>query len=505
MWMARLGRLPKSAMTGDDRDTLGVLQWEFETALAWHRFYWLDSPLSAEGSALSIGVSRLGDLPLRSVADRETYIAMLEKFPDFVDTISGKINGQIARGIFSHHETLAAVIGQMGRMLASPATSYIPAPHRLSLVDQNEASRFTARANRVLEASIVPSLRRLSTVLSEQCLPRAQQTVGLWRNPDGADYYRFLLRFNVTLDIDPEEAHRGALAAVAEADRDLAMLRKEMGVQASARAFHHNLQSDPRWRWKSEEEVKTHLTQALALWGPHLSGFFSHPPQTPYGVAPQPAEYNNVLVNGRYQSPTNNDPRGTYLFNGGDLDTTCWVWGTPFIYHELIPGHHLQLDRVFSSKTLSPLRKSLRLGGSVEGWAEYGRRLALEAGLYDADPMLRYSNRLMDRRMAMMAVADTGMHVKGWSLDRATEYFSANVITKPALQRRAMLAIATEYPGFLLNYWAGGEAYARMRQRIENRTSGTFDRCRFHDVILDGGVLPFPVLEARLDRHFPEG
>lgn len=501
-WIARLKALRDTPLEGDDRDTLEALMWELNTGLEWRRFYWLDSPLSADGSALSVATDRLALAPLRSAAALDGYLAMLEAFPAYVAQIVEKVQGQLTRNIVLHRETIIAVAKQLDRLLASPAGTFVPAPSRLSGISAEAAERFKARATRLVDERIVPALHRLSALLNETYLPRAGEEVGLWRYADGGDYYRFLIGSTTTRDLEPDETHKNALEEVAKADRDLTALRRTMGFQGSAEAFHAQLETGARWKAASTQEVTERFQAALARFKPQYSRFFLEPPATPYDVKPQPPEYNDVMVNGRYQWPTQADPRGAYLFNGGDLDNTSWFWATPLIYHELVPGHHLQLDRVYSSRTLSPFRKSLVFSGPIEGWAEYARRLAVEAGLYENDPMTRYADRLMDRRMAMMAVADTGMHAKRWSLDSAVQYFSTNAITKPSLQRRAMLGIATEYPGFLLSYWAGSDEYARLRRVTESATGSAFDVRRFHEVILSAGVLPFPVLEARLRRHF---
>jgi len=501
-WAARLAKLRDAPLTGESRDTLEAALWDLDAGLEWRRDYWFQSPLSADDSALSSVTERLSTAPLDTAAARDVYLATLEALPPYIDQIGDKVRGQRARKITQHRETVAAATRQTEAMLVAPDKTFIPAAERLKGVAPADAARFQARAGAIVTEKVAPALKRLATYLRDDYLPQGDDAVGLWRFPGGEQHYRFLMRFNVTRELDPKEAHRGALAAVAAAEADLAELRRKMGITDSAEAFHAKLLTDPRWKSATPQEVSARFQRPLDRMKPHLSRFFEAPPSTPYGAEPQPAEYNDVLVNGRYQWPTVTDPRGAYLFNAGDLATTSWFWATPLAYHELVPGHHLQLDRIYTSQTLAPYRKSLALSGTVEGWAEYARRLPIEAGVYDDDPMGRYADRLMDRRMAMMAVADTGMHVHGWSLDKAVEYFSTNAITKPAQQRRAMLGIAAEYPAFLLSYWAGGEEYARLRRVCRDLTGPGFDVRRFHETILSGGVLPFPVLEARLRRRF---
>lgn len=500
-WLARLAGLPATSLDGDAQDSLGALRWDLEAGLDWHRHYWFESPLHSGGAALSAAVDQLASAQLRSSEERDRYLALLETVPAYVGQIAEKLRGQLTRGILLHRDKLAAALDGIDGQAAAEA--FVPATERLGQVAPSDAARFRARATAIAESQVIPALRGLAAFLRADYLPRTDDQVGLWRFADGADYYRFLIRYSLTREFDPEEAHRGALADVAEADVDLAALRRELGFQGSARAFHDELQTSPRWKAADAREVTARFEAALARFQPHFHRFFIDRPSTPYGAAPQPPEHDAVLVNGRYRPPTDETPRGEYLFNAGDLANTSWFWSTPLIYHELVPGHHLQIDRIYASRTLSPFRKSLISSGSVEGWAEYARRLAIEAGLYEGDPMARYADRLMDRRMAMMTAADTGMHAKGWSLDQAVQFFSTNAITtKPALQRRAMFGIATEYPGLLLSYWAGGKEFARLRRSVEAAAGPRFDVRHFHEAVLSAGHIPFPVLAARLSRLF---
>lgn len=103
--------------------------------------------------------------------------------------------------------------------------------------------------------------------------------------------------------------------------------------------------------------------------------------------------------------------------------------------------------------------------------------------------------------MAISTAVDTGMHVKRWTLDRAERFFARDAITRPQLRRRLALAYAADFPGLAACYWGGGEEFRRLRREAEASAGSEFDVRRYHDTVLSAGIVPFPILEARLKKR----
>ena len=240
-WIAQLGRLDTARLSEDGRETRAVLLWDLEQSLGWHRHYWLDFPLGPYSSVLSALTRRLGAASLASPADLDGYLELLAASAPYIDQITTKLRGQIERNILYPREEILSVSGYLSAVLAEPAEQFLPGSKRLSHLDQPAVDRFAVRSGKIIVEAIVPALHRLSDFLRQSYMPKASDDVGLWRFSDGPDYYRFLLGARLSRDIDPAETHEAALQTVAEADRDLAELRREIGFTGSAEAFHAEL------------------------------------------------------------------------------------------------------------------------------------------------------------------------------------------------------------------------------------------------------------------------
>ena len=99
---------------------------------------------------------------------------------------------------------------------------------------------------------------------------------------------------------------------------------------------------------------------------------------------------------------------------------------------------------------------------------------------------------------AARLVVDTGLHAFGWPREQAIDYLVATT----GLDRALCAAEVDRYtasPGQALAYMTGQLKIVELRRRAEARLADRFDLRRFHNVVLDQGALPLPVLETVVD------
>ena len=84
------------------------------------------------------------------------------------------------------------------------------------------------------------------------------------------------------------------------------------------------------------------------------------------------------------------------------------------VFHELIPGHHLQLSIAQLSTELPMLRRTAFYSAYGEGWALYTEKLGVEMGMYKT-PYEDFGRLSYEMWRAARLVIDTGIHRYGWS------------------------------------------------------------------------------------------
>ncbi|MQY08743.1 DUF885 domain-containing protein [Actinomadura macrotermitis] len=199
-----------------------------------------------------------------------------------------------------------------------------------------------------------------------------------------------------------------------------------------------------------------------------------------------------------------------------DQDIVTWtVPGTMF--HEGVPGHHLQLGvTTLNTTTLNRFqRTSSELHpGHCEGWGLYAERLMDELGLY-ATPAHRLGMLAGGQQFrAARVVLDIGLHL-GLAIPAGTGFHEGERWT-PALAREFLRrhtgpetdeAIAFEIdrylgrPGQAIAYKLGEKVWLQARRSAREaaaRAGEPFDLKDFHRRALDLGPMGLDLLQAEL-------
>jgi uncharacterized protein (DUF885 family) len=147
---------------------------------------------------------------------------------------------------------------------------------------------------------------------------------------------------------------------------------------------------------------------------------------------------------------------------------------------------------------LPRFRRHVMNSGYVEGWALYSEQLGKEVGFYQ-DPGSDYGRLASELFRAVRLVVDTGIHSMGWSREQVVEFFrQSRAEDEPTIQAETDRYIA--WPAQALSYKLGQLKFRELRERARTELGPNFDIRAFHDEMLNAGVLPLDLLEARTDR-----
>jgi uncharacterized protein (DUF885 family) len=166
--------------------------------------------------------------------------------------------------------------------------------------------------------------------------------------------------------------------------------------------------------------------------------------------------------------------------------------------HEAIPGHHFQISLQQENKSLPDFRKFNWFGAYGEGWALYTESLGFELGLY-RDPYQYFGMLSSEMHRAIRLVVDTGIHTKGWTREQAIAYSLANEAESEA----SIIAEIERYmaiPGQALSYKIGQLKIMELRKKAAKEMGKRFDIKKFHQIVLESGVMPLALLEQKVQR-----
>ncbi|MGL4743431.1 MAG: DUF885 domain-containing protein, partial [Dermatophilaceae bacterium] len=189
--------------------------------------------------------------------------------------------------------------------------------------------------------------------------------------------------------------------------------------------------------------------------------------------------------------------------------TTFGTWRElTTVYHEGVPGHHLQIAHSTYRRGL--LNRWRRLmcwtSGHGEGWALYAERLMAELGYLD-DPG-NYLGLLDGQSLrAARVVLDIGVHCRftapaevgggGWDYDKAWAFLTAHA-NQGEKQMRFELDRYLGWPGQAPSYKIGERLWMQLRAEAAAREGASFSLSDFHRRALDVGSVGLDTLRDAL-------
>lgn len=177
------------------------------------------------------------------------------------------------------------------------------------------------------------------------------------------------------------------------------------------------------------------------------------------------------------------------------------------VYHEGVPGHHLQIGIATSNKAqLNSWRRIAGTSGHAEGWALYAERLMEQLGYLD-DPADRLGMLDGQRMRAARVVLDIGVHLEKqlpdgsgpWTGDYAFGFMGANVnMNEPFVRFEVNRYLG--WPGQAPSYKVGQRIWEQIRDDHKARDGADFDIKEFHKNALAIGGVGLDTLKAALQR-----
>ena len=337
----------------------------------------------------------------------------------------------------------------------------------------------------------------LARVLREDIGPHARDTDGC-----GREAYQVLSRSFLGAAVDLDESYEWGLELLRGivAEQDAIADRLYPGATA-AEALR---------RLDGERRYLIHGTEALARWMQELSDrAVESLADTHFDIA-EPLRQLECRI-----APTHT---GGIYYTGPSEDLSrpgrMW-WSVPLgvdtfhtwqetttVFHEGVPGHHLQIGRavVLGDQLNRWRRMGCFVSGHGEGWALYAERLMAELGWLD-DAGNRMGMLDAQRFRAARVVIDIGVHCGltapdggTWDAERAWAFLqSHSAMAEENL--RFELDRYLGWPGQAPSYAIGQRIWQQLRADMLARGLSLKD---FHSRALDLGGLPLEVLRSAL-------
>ncbi len=504
-----------------DRDALGDetrLSYDLfvdaaEEEIASHRFRFHTYPVNQMfGWQSSVPSFLINYHRIDSLEDAECYIRRLERVEPLFEQLVVGLRARAEKGIVAPKFVFPHVLSDSRNIISGApfddsgedGTLLADFREKVAALEVDDAARqkLIERASDALRGPFRAGYDELIA-----CVTGLEESAtaddGVWKLPDGAEFYRHRLERITTTTLSAEEIHATGLAEVARIHDEMRAIMKKVEFEGSLQDFFEFMRTDEQFYLedtaagrKAYLDRATHIIEAMRE---RLDELFITKPKADLIVKAVEAFRERSAGKAFYQRPSPDGSRpGVYyanLYRMADMPT---YQAEALAYHEAIPGHHMQLA---IAGELTDLPQFRRYGGYTahsEGWGLYSEYVPKEIGFYE-DPYSDFGRLAMELWRACRLVVDTGIHDKRWTRQKAIDYLIENT---PNPEGDAVKAIERYIvmPGQATAYKIGMLKILELREAAREALGDRFDIRAFHDVVLRNGPVPLTTLETLVDR-----
>ena len=500
-----LRRYNRDRYEGQQALSYDILEWYLASEAEGGRWEWHAYPLHQMfGIHTTLPNFMIQEHPVRNERDVDFYLQRLSGFPAAFEGMVELLEESERRGIIAPRFSIESTLASMRGFIDQPVSEnplYVELLERVDAIEGFPAERRSSLPEQLAETIsnyVYPAYQTL-IAHQESLLERAHSNDGVWRLPDGDEYYAWRVRSHTTTDYSPAEIHAMGVAEVARIDAEMDEILCGQGYCEGTVGERMNaLGNDPRFLFEDSDEGRDAILQAFrdinAEIEAGLDDWFDVRPMAAVEVRRMPPHQEVGSALASYGRPSMDGSRpGVFYAN------LRYVEGHPrfglrtLTYHEATPGHHLQIALQTELRGVPTFRRMVPFTAYAEGWAMYAERLAWEAG-FQEDPYDNLGRLQAELFRAVRLVVDTGMHYKRWSREEGIEYMHAKtgmLMTDVTREIQRYLV----WPGQALAYKVGMIKMLELRELAQNQLGEDFDIREFHNVVLLNGAMPLGILE----------
>jgi uncharacterized protein (DUF885 family) len=339
------------------------------------------------------------------------------------------------------------------------------------------------------------------------------------RTPDrdavGLDAYRIWSRNFTGARLDLDEAYEWGWTEFLRIGAEMKQVAERIRPGATPAEVAELLDADPRHHVLGREEFRTHLQDLSDRALAELRGVHFDIPDELMKLECRLAPPGGS-IGGYYAGPSDDfsRPAGMWWSLPSDQEVFPTWREVSVLYHEGVPGHHLQIaTAMYQKDKLNTYQRLLAfVSAHAEGWSLYAERLMRDLGYLDDDAHV-LGMLLEEQLRAARVILDIGMHLRlkipagtgfhegeRWTPDLGLAFLNERTISDKASlpdEIDRYLGWAGQAPGYKL----GERVWLAAINDARQRHGTTFNLKHFHAHALAMGSIGLDLLQDRLAAY----
>jgi uncharacterized protein (DUF885 family) len=450
--------------------------------------------------------------PMDTVQDAEDYLSRLSQVDVQLAQVIEGLQIRADLGIIPPTFVFVRVLDQLPRLIAGQPRQHILVTNfeaKLAVLPLTDLEK-QEMVNTVIDLvadTVYPAYYDLIDYL-EQLQAQATEEDGVWKLPNGGDYYAYTLYHHTTTDLTVDEIHELGLDEVVRIQGEmqdlLASLGYDTNIPVGIGQIYRNAGGIQIGSDAARDDVFAAYENAMSAADDILAELFNIKPNAPLEIERVPEFREGSAPGAYYTSPPLDGSRpGIFFVNMPTGGYVSHVGIPTLAFHEGIPGHHFQKAIQSELQGVPTYRRAAHFSAFAEGWALYVEKLVAEYGYYENDPYGDYGRLQSELFRAVRLVVDTGIHAKQWTRQDAIKYMSDTL----GWDEASVTAEVERYivwPGQAASYKIGELTILRLREEARTSLGDAFVIAEFHTIILQNGDVPLEILEQIVNTWLKE-
>jgi len=505
-----LASIDTTSLSDEEKNSYDIIKWETEVGqqllkqnanlMPVHQFW---------GTHLTMGQFAGGTSaqPFKTEKDYTNFLKRIEIYAVWVDSALVYMKKGIQKGVVLPKALTEKVIPQFADMPTAKIEDnlfYSSIKLMPSTISNDVKKDLTTKYTAVINDKLIPQYKKMAEFLRKEYLPASRTTSGIGSLTNGNNLYAAYVKQWTTSNMSPDEIHKLGLSEVARIKQEMEKVKTQVGFKGTLLAFFEEVRNKPELKpFKKPEEVIANFNAIYEKIKPNVNKLFALQPKTKFEIR-RTETFREKTASAEYNQGTADGTRpGIFYVPIPDVANYNVYGDEDLFLHEAIPGHHFQISLQQENQELPDFRKFIWFGAYGEGWALYTESLGKELGLY-TDPYQYFGMLGNEMHRAIRLVVDTGLHSKGWTREQAIKYSLENEAESeasiiPEIER--YMAI----PGQALSYKIGQLKIMELRKKAQEKMGAKFDIKKFHEKVLESGVMPLALLEKKINAWITTG
>lgn len=432
--------------------------------------------------------------------------ARLEAFPRAVEQLQVTLREAASQGHVSSRHQMIEVAKQCDLWTDPTGDNFF---HGLAeRLDADGALRSSLEQG---AAASTAATQAFGAFLREELAP-----LGRDKQATGRERYQLASQYFLGAKVDLDETYAWGFEELARLETEMrAVAARIVGAGATIDDAVRALDADPARRIEGKEAFRDWMQSLADKAIAELHGTHFDIPEQVRRIECMIAPTSDGGI--YYTGPSEDFSRPGRMWwavPAGMTDFATWKEVTT-VYHEGVPGHHLQVGQTSVRTDLLNRYQRLLLwvSGHGEGWALYAERLMDDLGFL-ADPGERLGMLDGQAFRAARVIVDIGMHLEleiprdnpfgfhpgeRWTPELGWEFMRAHCRVQDDVLRFELNRYLG-WPGQAPSYKVGERIWLQARDDAKARKGAAFDLKEFHRRALDLGSIGLDPLQAALGR-----